>query len=320
MKTMKRKMFFLLLVFLATTSFGQTLTLTTQNYDPVVISTTSENKTVNIRSMTELTIVASGGGETYWTVGENLVTTETPSNPEFPITNPTNNTVTITIPLAYENFVLTVYFASPVVSIPITLVRNDEPIPGLLNQQNVRDCPNTTRNFLAADYNENFDYQWEEWNGSWVSLIANPNYSENNHSLTLQVNSSTLGKRFRAMVKNRNCLGAIDYTGEVVVLEVYERPTFTISDNMTEIVCSGQVVTYSITVTGGTPNYTVSLIGSSHPYVLVSPNNQSSVNLTVDGDSAQFDIMLSNPPVPGEQITGFTTTYVVVDQNGCYGL
>lgn len=304
MKTMKRKMFFLLLVFLATTSFGQILTLTTQNYDPVVISTTSENKTVNIRSMTELTIVASGGGETYWTVGENLVTTETPSNPEFPITNPTNNTVTITIPLAYENFVLTVYFASPVVSIPITLVRNDEPIPGLLNQQNVRDCPNTTRNFLAADYNENFDYQWEEWNGSWVSLIANPNYSENNHSLTLQVNSSTLGKRFRAMVKNPNCLGAIDYTGEVVVLEVYPLPTATFSPGTG--ICAGEEVELVVTPAGATAPYSVTMNNGTGD--LVTPNNTNPVINVGSGETARFSV------IPAETIT---YQFTITDSNQC---
>ena len=95
-------------------------------------------------------------------------------------------------------------------------------------------------------------------------------------------------------------------------------PTFTISDDMPETICGDEIVTYTITVTGGTPNYTVSLVESSHPYIMVSPYDQTNVTVTVDGGQAIFSVRLQNPPNAGEQVIGFTTSYIVVDQNGCY--
>ncbi|AHB41791.1 hypothetical protein P148_SR1C00001G1011 [candidate division SR1 bacterium RAAC1_SR1_1] len=283
--------------------FGQTLTVSSDQY-----SKDGTNNVINVRPGTVVTITASLGGatSTSWT-----------SNP-IGITA-VGNQATLTFSTEIDVFVYFMNGATVVATKWVKLFPNPGVASGLLTQQNVRDCPNTTRNFLAADYNENFDYQWQEWTGSWVNLTANPNYSAINHSLTLQVNSSTVTKRFRAMIKNPSCLGAIDYTAEVIVLEVYQQPTFTISDNKPLSFCGTEIITYTITVTGGTPDYTVSLIGSSRPYVLVSPNNQSSVNVTTSGGTAQFDVRLANPPAPGQTVTGFTTSYIVVDDNGCYG-
>ena len=107
-------------------------------------------------------------------------------------------------------------------------------------------------------------------------------------------------------------------TSNTLVFTVHGYPTFTISDNMPLNLCGDEIVTYTITVTGGTPNYTVNLVQSTHPYVLVAPNNQTSVTVTSSGGTAQFNVMLANPPAPGQTVSGFATGYTVIDQNGCY--
>ncbi|AHB41790.1 PKD protein [candidate division SR1 bacterium RAAC1_SR1_1] len=117
----------------------------------------------------------------------------------------------------------------------------------------------------------------------------------------------------------RSQQGACWSTSNTLVFTVHGYPTITsIVDNMPLTICGSDIITYTITVVGGTPNYTVSLVQSTHPYVLVAPNNQPNVTVTSSGGTAQFDVRLATPPASGTQITGFTTGYIVIDSNGCY--
>ncbi len=267
---MKTKIFFLwLFVLLTTTAFSQNLTISAPGYP----SKDCTNKTADIRSGVQVTITATlpaGATSTYWTADQAL-TADIPAQSFVPgIDGPAGNTVTLTMPATYSQIVITVYFndntppAQPSSS-TITLVRNNNPAPGLLTvQQDIVSCPNVDLTYFATtSYQDGFNYLWQEFNGStWINLASSSYYSAINHVLSVKSDPSIVGKRFKCIVTNGNCFGAVDQTAEVIVQTVHALPTATFSSNLS--VCAGDQVSLVVTPTGTVAPYTVSLDNSSY--------------------------------------------------------
>lgn len=302
---MKTKIILLwLFVFFTTTIMAQNLTISSSGYS----SRSCTDSTVNVRPSTEVTIVAtlpSGATATYWTADQSL--TATSPAQAFPITAPAANTVSLVMPNTYDDIVITVYYnTTPATSSYVKLVRNTNVASGLLTtQQDIEDCPNVSHFFAATtDALTGFSYLWQEFGTDWTTLGASSYYSATGRILNLQTHSSIESKRFRAIVTNLNCLGAIDTTAEVVVQTVYEPPTATFSANTS--VCAGDEVSLVVSPANGLAPYSVSLNNNTGDLVL--PDNVTPVTGIGVGGTATFSVQ----PVA-------TTTYhfTITDDRGC---
>lgn len=305
MRIMKTKIVFLwLFVLLTTAAIGQNLTISSSGYS----SRSCTDGEINVRPGTEVTIITTlpvGATATYWTADQILSATNPAQS--FPITAPAANTVSLVMPVTYDEIVVTVYYnTTPTSSSYVKLIRNTNTADGLLTvQQDVQDCPGVSKNFTATtDALTGFSYEWQEFTTSWVSLGISSYYSVTGRVLNLQTHVSIEGKRFRAFVKNDNCLGAIDTTAEVIVQDVYEQPTATFSPNTN--VCAGDQVSLVVSPTNGQAPYTVSLNNNTGD--LVIPNNVSPVTGIGVGGTATFSVQPS---------ATVTYHFIVTDSNGC---
>lgn len=185
------------------------------------------------------------------------------------------------------------------------LVPNNQSVLGLLSQQNVSDCSGTSVSFDAADYSESYEYQWQRLDGNtWINVVSTANYVALGRNLTVFVNNNTEGMSFKAIVKNLNCLGAIEETGEVVIEEAYPLPTATFSPSDKEI-CAGEEIDLVVTPTAGIAPFIVTMKNGIDdlvvPYV-------SSTTVNTLGSTAIFSV---NP------IETITYNFTIVDDNGC---
>jgi len=278
---MKKKVVFLWLFvfFTMTTTYSQNLTISSTGYNQI----TCTDGVVNVRSGTEVTIVAtlpSGASATYWTASPVLTATNPAQS--FPITAPAANTVSFLMPSIYDEVVIVVYFnTTPMTNSWVKLVRNDNVATGLFAGQNIQGCSGTDYSFAATNpYQTGFLYNWQEYNGSsWVVLGSGSYYSAVGHVLNVQANSSIQGKRFKCVVTNPNCLGAIDETGEILVGSVYALP---------------QIQTYTVNTVNYCPGLTPSLhlngSQSGFTYQLQNWGTTTNVGAPVTGTGGAIDI------------------------------
>ena len=301
MKTQKI-IFLWLFVLFTTTAMGETLTVSSPGYSKQATSGAPgvTPVVINVRPGTTLTLVASGSGATYWTADQAL------TSPTFPISSPASNTVTLIMPATYASITITVYFGSPSNLAIFVLTRNIDVAAGLIStQQNVQGCSGVGFSFPATNpFQTGFVYTWLEYNGTtWVGLGSNSYYSATGHVLNVQANSSILSKRFKCVVSNPDCFGAIDETAEVVVQSVYVLPTATFSAGSG--ICPGQNVNLIVTPAAGVGPYSVTMNNGTGD--LVAPNNINPVNV-ITGGSATFSVVPS---------TTVTYHFTVRDSNMC---
>lgn len=280
---MKTKIVFLwLFVLLATATMGQPIIVSSPGYS---LDGTKTN--IDVRTGTVITITAtlpSGATSTYWTSSRTPVVVTTPSQLDFPVTVIGENQIVFTMPVSYPDIVITVLFNTGQTSW-VKLIRNDNIASGLLSvQQNIQDCLGVVNSFNATTtLLSGFLYKWQEYSTpTWIDLGSNTNYSAVNHVLSVTTDVSIKDKRFRCIVTNPNCLGAIDITAEVVVQTVYALP-------------NNQIPTVNVSVVSDIAN----VCGLTVPIVIGLTATQSGyIYELYDVNTGTVIDTVTSPPVP----------------------